>query len=106
MVLADRPEMAITDGGASFSTDFHDEPPIQAIVTAISDIDGRPVDELPPLYRYVDPDSMNRLMTIARDSNQDVTLRVRVEEYEISIESDGTIAIFDRERGVDSSDSR
>ena len=87
----------IPDGGYTFETDYHNETPVQAIVRALSTLENCPPENVPSFYQYADPDAMNRLMETARDSDQEITVEVTVEEYSISVDSDGTIAINDPE---------
>lgn len=85
----------LADGGDAFTTDYRNESPTEAIVRSISAIENCSIEEVPTIYDYVDADSMDRLMTRARDSDQDVTLHLTVEEYDVSVDSDGTISIRD-----------
>lgn len=85
----------IPDGGRVFQTDYHNEPPVRAIVRALSILENRPTENVPTFYQYADPDALNRLMETARDSDQEISVEVTVEEYNISIESDGTISVSD-----------
>jgi hypothetical protein len=101
MKSGDAFESILPDGGDVFRTKFHDESPVEAVVRALSAIEGCRMTDVPPLYQYVDPDSMNRMMETARDSKQDVTLRLTVEEYDVSIDSDGTITVCAAESGSD-----
>lgn len=96
--------LLIPDGGRTFQTDYHNESPVQAIVRALSTIENCPAENAPRFYQYADPDAMNRLMETARDSDQEITVELTVEEYSISIDSDGTISISDPE--ADSEDVR
>ena len=93
----------IPDGGNVFYTEYYDKTPVVAIAHGLSEIEDNPVTEIPALYDYVDPDAINRLMEIAHESNQDVTVHVSIEDYEISVDSDGTISLRDSELDTGSS---
>lgn len=95
----------ISDGGNVFTTEYHDESPVQGVIRGISTLEGCTVEEAPTLYDYVDPDAMNQMMERARDRGQEVTLQVIVEDYKVSVDSDGTISIRDPVPDTDSSDS-
>lgn len=95
----------IPDGGDGFHTDFRNEQPVQAIVRAISAIDNCAIETVPSFYQYADPDALNRLMETARDSDQEVSVQVTVEDYDVSIDSDGTISIRESEYGSRSENS-
>lgn len=85
----------LPDGGDIFYTEYHNETPTEAIARGLSTIEDRSITEIPPIYDYVNSDSMNRMMENAQESNQDVTVHVTIEEYEVSINSDGIISISD-----------
>lgn len=85
----------ITDGGTAFQTNYCDERPVQAIARALSAVENSAAEDVPPFYQYADPDAMNRLMVTARDSNQDITVEMAIEDYNITVDSDGTISISD-----------
>lgn len=95
MEISDQRASLIPDGGRVFQTDYHDEPPVRAIVRAFSTLENRPIEHVPPFYQYADSDALNQLMETARDSEQEVRVEVTVEEYNISVESDGTIIVSD-----------
>lgn len=95
----------ITDGGSVFQTDYQNEPLVPAIVRALSAVEGCRVEDVPTLNNYIETDSMNRLMKTARHSNQDVTVDVTVEEYKVSVDSDGTISIREPGQDIDTSES-
>ncbi|MXV61831.1 hypothetical protein GS429_07075 [Natronorubrum sp. JWXQ-INN-674] len=85
----------VPDGGNVFYTEYQNEPPVQAIARGLSTIEECRVDDIPSLYHHVDSDSMNRMMETARDSNQDVTVQLTVDDYTVAVDSDGTISIHD-----------
>lgn len=85
----------ITDGGTRFQTNYCDERPVQAIARALSAVENSPAEDLPLFYQYADPDAMNQLMETARDSNQDITVEIAIEDYNVIVDSDGTISISD-----------
>lgn len=87
----------IPDGGSAFKTNYHNETPVQAIVRALSALENCRPENVPSFYQYADPDAMNQLMKTARDSDQEITVEVTVEEYTISVDSDGTIGVSDPE---------
>ena len=85
------------DGSAvySFEYDTGDDVPVcRAIVAAIADVEGVSPCELDQLSRYVDPDSLDDLLTSAEEG---VRANARVEfefpEVEVAVESDGAIRI-------------
>lgn len=105
MEFEDRYAPLISDGGSDFHTDYHNEQPVEAIVRAISALEDCTAENLTSFYQYANPDALNRLMETARDSDQDVSVRVTVEDYDVSIDSDGTISIRESGLGSDSEDS-
>lgn len=76
-----------------FSAEYSDGSPIVAIVRAISVMEGCKVENVPELNKYVEPDSINRLLEHASERDQDVTVQLAVEDYEVAIDSTGTISI-------------
>lgn len=95
----------LPDGGSSICTEYHDEPPVRVIVRGISTLEDCPVTDAPRVYDYVDPDAVNQLMETARDRDQDVTLEVTIDDYDVSVKSDGTISIRDADPGTDPANS-
>ncbi|WP_436348800.1 HalOD1 output domain-containing protein [Natronorubrum sp. FCH18a] len=96
---------ALADGGDAFNTEYQNESPVEAIARAISAIEGCAIENIPTLHNYVEPESLNRLLEHADDRDQDVTVQITVEEYEVSVDSNGTISIRDCESNANSSDS-
>lgn len=96
----------VPDGGDIFVTDYHNESPVQAVVHAISEIEGCPVENVPELAQYTEPESLNRLIKYAYERDQDVTVKMSVEDYKVAVDSEGTISIRDPESDADSSDSK
>lgn len=99
----DQPPTLIPDGGKVVCTDYHTETPLVVIARGISALDGCVIYDVPTLYDYIDPEALNRMMVTARDSKQDITVRVSVEEYTVTVDSDGTISIRDSDLDTDSS---
>lgn len=102
---SDKSSPIMPDGGNCFRTEYHNEPPVQAIARALSAIENSTTEDAPRFYRYADPDAMNRLMETARDSDQDISVQVKVDDYRVSVESDGTISICRSELESDSENS-
>lgn len=105
MRWCDRSTTVATDGGDVFCTEYHNELPTQVIIRGISALEGCTVEDAPTLYDYVDPDAMNNMMKRARDSEQEITVHVMIDEYKISVNSDGTLSIRDPGPNTDSFDS-
>ncbi|WP_148225470.1 HalOD1 output domain-containing protein [Haloterrigena turkmenica] len=95
METNDQRASLIPDGGRVFQTEYHNEPPVRAVVRALSILENRSIEHVPPFYEYADSDALNQLMETARDSDQEISVEVTVEEYNISVESDGTIVVSD-----------
>jgi hypothetical protein len=85
------------EGSAAYPFEFDpagDEPVCRAIVAAIADVEGVPPRELDHVSRYVDPDSLDDLLTSA-DEGVPTSARVEFEfpNAEVVVESDGTILV-------------
>lgn len=73
-----------------------DETPIEAVATALAEVKGVGVTELPPLYDVVDPDAITKLI----EGNGDMTdaeglLGFQFENWNVFVRSDGRIRICD-----------
>lgn len=101
----DQSTRVLPDGGDVFQAEYHNEPPTLVIARGISALEDCTVENAPRLYDYVDPDAMDNMMKTARDSEQEITVHVMIEEYKISVDSDGSLSIHDPGPDTVSSDS-
>lgn len=70
--------------------------PTEAIIDALAEAaDVDPID-LPPLYRYVDPDSLDNLFDRDGETeDRDTVLSFRVDSWNVFVRSDGKIRVCD-----------
>jgi hypothetical protein len=79
-----------------------DRSPADAIVDALAEASGVDPLELPPLYDFVDYDTLNRLFQKHdRATDTDVILCFRIENWNVFIRADGRILICDNTRPTD-----
>ena len=104
MGMSDTPDEILSDGGDGICAEYRDEPPVRVIARGISTLEDCPVTDAPRVYDYVDPVAVNQLMETARDRDQDVTLEVTIDDYDVSVKSDGTISIRDSDTETGPSD--
>ena len=73
------------------------EVPSNAIVTTVAALADVPVDELPPLYEYVDPDALNGLFD-SPDARSDLQLSFSYLDYDVTVHQAGEIVVTDVNR--------
>lgn len=81
--------MAAKGGGDGSSEPLGDvEPPSMAVVEAIADLTDRDPVACPPLYDYVDPDALDRLVS----HGGEVRIDFEYDGYEVEV-SDETVTV-------------
>lgn len=83
------------DGGYSIRTDYTGESPALVLLRAIAAFEDRDLRDLSSLYRSLDIEALNRLMSSAYAADQDVTVEVEIEDYTAVIRDDGTITVHE-----------
>lgn len=74
----------------TYGSDDYLEPSTE-IVLAVADRSDRPVDELPPLFQVLDPESLDRLLEDT--DNSTVSVAFEYVGYRIVVSADGTLEI-------------
>ena len=69
----------------------HDHP-TELILETVAALDNTPVEELPPLFKSVDPDALEQLFD--HDNTQALKLQFQYHGYLITLDSDG-VATFE-----------
>lgn len=68
--------------------------PTTAVVEVIAAVTNQNPRHLPPLYEYVDVDSLDDVITTGtKDTERTVSLSFPYEEHTVCVESDGTIQV-------------
>jgi hypothetical protein len=79
-----------------------DQSPAEVIVDALAEAAGVDPLELPPLYDFVDYDTLNRLFQKHdRATDTDAILSFRIEDWNVFIRTDGRVRICDNTRPTD-----
>ena len=71
--------------------------PTTAVLEALATVFDRELTEIPPLYEFVDLDSLNTMFREPESMRRPGEILFPVEEYLIHITSDGWIIIYDEE---------
>jgi len=99
MTTSDRPEDGepVPDSNSTIQTEFDWESvtPSTAVIETIAIAANTDPSEVEPLYDSVDSDALDRLLqsTGTRPTNGSTTVSFAVSEYEVSVHSDGTVAV-------------
>lgn len=86
---------------AEYSTK-DDRSPSEVIIDALAEVEGADPTELPPLYEFVDPESLDRLFAQhkgAADAN--ALLSFTVETWNVFVRADGRIRVCDATQPTD-----
>lgn len=82
------PSIGSTDGGPDESVSI-------AVVTAVADRRGVPVTELPTLYEWIDPDSLDALFEpTRRHGSRSGSLEFSYDGHEIAVEVEDSLEII------------
>lgn len=76
-----------------------DERPTEAVVRAITAVNGVEPTDLDPLYETVDPEALDRLLgsPVVGDPDGEVVVRFYVSGYRVIVKNDGQVTIFETE---------
>lgn len=90
-------------GGGPVEGDVHrtsidwdqQEPVTEAVVGAIAALEDCPPTELDPLYRYVEPDALNRLFEHARSGAEGLldAVAFTIDDYAVTVRGDGDVVV-------------
>jgi len=62
--------------------------PTELVLETVAAFSNTPVEELPPLYDYVDPDALDQLLD--RDHSQALQVQFQYHGFQITLDSEGT----------------
>lgn len=82
------------------------EPLVQTVVRGLAAAEDVPVDELGPLYHWIDTNALERLLDHATTARSDVGVEFVVGEHTVVVSSDGTVCVHDGESTVADSNER
>lgn len=80
--------------------DHENETPAEKIIESISKAADSDPLELPPLYEFVDPDSLNKLFENTNGSTE-LFLSFQIENWNVFIRSDGSIRVCDDSQRIE-----
>lgn len=94
MNLRSPAEGLVTDGGDKFVTECaSDESIVQAVIRGIATVKGVDPTDLEPLYREIEPEALEALMTHADELDYAVGVEFTFDGYAVLVRSGGRIRI-------------
>lgn len=83
------------DSGYRVQTDYHDETPSFALLRVLSVLMNCEMRNFSPLNEQFNLGALDRLLTTAYETSQEVTVEVEIEDYTAVVRDDGTITVHE-----------